>query len=217
MQSRDEILNAILDAGLIAIIRLKDAAALESAALAIHGGGVHVIEFTLNSPGALDAIRATRAELPGAIIGAGTVLTAEQAEAATDAGAQLIVSPNTKREVIEAAQAGGAVAVPGAYTPNEIAAAMDLGADLVKLFPAKGLGPQYLREVRGPLDNAQIVPTGGVTVDSIADYFDAGAAAVAVGGGIVNNDLIGAGDYVTIAANARLFQEAADAARGKEA
>jgi 2-dehydro-3-deoxyphosphogluconate aldolase/(4S)-4-hydroxy-2-oxoglutarate aldolase len=213
MSSRTEILDAVLDAGLISIIRLNDAQALHAAAEAIHAGGIRVIEFTLNSPGALDAIRSCRKTMDDTIIGAGTVLSRSHAEEAIAAGAQIVVSPDTKPEVVETAHALGAVAIPGAFTPTEIARAMDLGADLVKLFPAKGLGPQYVREIRGPLDGVRLVPTGGVTVKNVAAYFDAGAAAVAVGGGIVNNDLVQSGDFETIQANAQAFSQAVARAR----
>lgn len=217
MATREEILTAVLEHGLIAIVRLNDAANLQPAARAIHAGGIRVIEFTLNSPGALEAIEACRAALPHAIIGAGTVLTAGQAKAATEAGAQIIVSPDTKPEVVEAAHSGGAVAIPGAYTPTEIASAMDLGADLIKLFPAKGLGPRYVQEVLAPLGDARLVPTGGVTAENVADYFNAGAAAVAVGGSIVNNALVEAGDFDAITAKARAFHKAVNATREKGA
>lgn len=217
MTSRNEILNAVLDARLISIVRLSDAEALHDAAEAIYAGGVRVIEFTLNSPGALDAIRTCRKSMPDAIVGAGTVLSKSDAEEAISAGAQIVISPNTKPEVIETAHALGAVAIPGAFTPTEIALAMDLGADLVKLFPAKGLGPEYVREIRGPLDSVRLVPTGGVTVDNIAAYFDAGAAAVAVGAGIVNNGLVRSSDFETIRANAQAFCEAVARARKNKA
>jgi len=213
--TRESLREAVCARGVIAIVRLHDASKLVPAAEALYAGGIRVIEFTLNSPGALNAITSSRHALPKAIIGAGTVRSADDAKAATDAGAQIIVAPDTKPEVIEATHAGQAAAIPGAYTPTEIAAAMDFGADLVKLFPAKGLGPGYVREVLAPLDDARLVPTGGVSVDNVTAYFAAGAAAVAVGGSLVNNALADAGDFDAVTANARAIQEAVDAAHGK--
>ncbi|MCH8204093.1 MAG: bifunctional 4-hydroxy-2-oxoglutarate aldolase/2-dehydro-3-deoxy-phosphogluconate aldolase [Candidatus Hydrogenedentes bacterium] len=217
MRSREKILEAVLDCGVIAIIRLQDGEHLCETAEAVYAGGIRAIEFTLNTPGALEAIQTCRDAMGDAIIGAGTVLSALDAEAAIDAGAEIIVSPDTKAEVIEVAHRRGAVAVPGAYTPTEIARAMELGADLIKLFPAKGLGPDYVREVLAPLENARLVPTGGVTVDNAGAYLKAGAAALAVGGGIVNNALVASGDFDAIARNARAFREAVRHARELEA
>ncbi|MCH8204076.1 MAG: bifunctional 4-hydroxy-2-oxoglutarate aldolase/2-dehydro-3-deoxy-phosphogluconate aldolase [Candidatus Hydrogenedentes bacterium] len=217
MRTREQILDAVLDCGVIAIVRLADRERLLKTAEAIYEGGVRVIEFTLNTPGALDAIRSCRDAMGDAIIGAGTVLSAEDAEAALDAGAEIIVAPDTKAMVVETARGRGAVAIPGAYTPTEIARAMELGADLIKLFPAKGLGPEYVREVLAPLDGARLVPTGGVTVDNAGAYLEAGAAALAVGGGIVNNALVASGDFDAIARNARAYREAVLRARELEA
>ena len=217
MRTREQILDAVLDCGVIAIVRLADRERLLKTAEAIYEGGVRVIEFTLNTPGALDAIRSCRDAMGDAIIGAGTVLSAEDAEAALDAGAEIIVAPDTKAMVVETARGRGAVAIPGAYTPTEIARAMELGADLIKLFPAKGLGPEYVREVLAPLAGARLVPTGGVTVDNAGAYLEAGAAALAVGGGIVNNALVASGDFDAIARNARAYREAVLRARELEA
>ena len=208
MRTREDILTAVIESGLLSIIRLERGDRLKETAEAVYAGGVRVIEFTLNTPGALEAIRSCRETMGDAIIGAGTVLSAQDAEAAIDAGAEIVVSPDTKAEVVEIAHRRGAVAIPGAYTPTEIAHAMELGADLIKLFPAKGLGPDYVREVLAPLENARLVPTGGVTVDNAAAYLEAGAAALAVGGGIVNNALVASGDFDAIARNARAFREA---------
>ncbi len=217
MRTREQILEAVLDCGVIAIVRLKDGGRLRETAEAVYAGGVRTIEFTLNTPGALEAIQSCRDAMRDAIIGAGTVLTAQDAEAALDAGAEIVVSPGTNAEVIEAAHRRGAVAIPGAYTPTEIARAMELGADLIKLFPAKGLGPDYVREVLAPLEDARLVPTGGVTVDNAGAYLEAGAAALAVGGGIVNNALVASQDFDAITCNARAFREAVQRAREMEA
>ena len=216
MRTREQILQAVLDGGIISIIRLQSPDRLTRTAEAVYAGGITTIEFTLNTPGALKAIEKCREIMPEAIIGEGTVMSAKDAEAALDAGAEIIVAPDTKAEVIEVTQRRGAVAIPGAYTPTEIARAMELGADLIKLFPAKGLGPEYVREILAPMENARLVPTGGVSVDNASDYFKAGAAALAVGGGIVNNPLVENGDFDAITHNARSFHEAVQRARKME-
>lgn len=214
MHSRQKILSAVLDGGVIAIVRLNSPDKLVATAEAIREGGITVIEFTLNTPGALEAIHACCEKFGDDVtIGAGTVMDEGQTAMALDAGAEIIVSPNTNALVIGTAHGRGKLALPGAYTPTEIASAMAHGADLVKLFPAKMLGPEYVKEVLAPLDNARLVPTGGVTPDNVKAYFDAGAAAVAVGGGIVNNALVDAGDFAAITKRARSFRDAVDSAR----
>ncbi|PCJ51195.1 MAG: 2-dehydro-3-deoxyphosphogluconate aldolase [Candidatus Hydrogenedentota bacterium] len=213
MQTRKEIRDQILDCGVVAIVRLSDGDQLREVAEAIYAGGVTAMEFTLNTPKALESIRECNREMTECVIGAGTVLNAKAAQTALEAGAQFIVSPGTKADVIEVTHHFGKVAVPGAYTPTEIGVAMDLYADIIKLFPAKGLGPAYVKEIRGPYDDVCIMPTGGVTPENVADYMEAGAAAVASGGGLVNDALVQSGAFDTITANAQAMKAAMDAAR----
>ena len=213
MKTRKQIQDEMLADGIVAIVRLKSGEGLLDVARALHAGGLSVIEFTLNTPGALEGIRRCRSELPEVLIGAGTVLNAKAAERAIECGAEFIVSPNTKASVIEATHGLGRVSVPGAYTPTEIGAAMDLYADLVKLFPAKGLGSGYIRELMGPYDGLEIMPTGGVSIENVSDYFRAGACAVAAGGSLVNDEMVDSGDFELITSRAKALREAVDAAR----
>lgn len=213
MKTRKEILDEMLTDGIVAIVRLKSGEKLVDVTKALHAGGLSVIEFTLNTPRALEGIRRCRGELPEVLIGAGTVLNAKATTAAIESGAEFIVSPNTKESVIEATHAMGKVSVPGAYTPTEIGFAMDLYADLVKLFPAKGLGPGYIKELTGPFDALNIMPTGGVSPENVLDYFRAGACSVAVGGSLVNDEIVDAGDFELITSRARALREAVDVAR----
>ncbi len=217
MKTRKEILEDMLADGIVAIVRLNDGEHLVEVAKALHAGGLNVIEFTLNTPGALEGIRACRSALPEVLIGAGTVLNAKAAERAIESGAEFIVSPNTKESVIETTHTMGKVMVPGAYTPTEIGLAMDLYADLIKLFPAKGLGPGYIKELMGPFDDLKIMPTGGVSVDNVSDYFAAGASAVAAGGSLVSNDIVDAGNFDELTRRARALRDAVDAARREAA
>ncbi|HXE44104.1 MAG TPA: bifunctional 4-hydroxy-2-oxoglutarate aldolase/2-dehydro-3-deoxy-phosphogluconate aldolase [Conexibacter sp.] len=151
---------------------------------AVIEGGVDVVEVPLNVPGALDAVRSLVARFPDALVGAGTVMSAADARAALDAGASFLLSPVLRPEVIEAAHAAGAAAVPGAFTPTEIDACMRAGADLVKLFPADRLGPADLRAVLAALPDARLLPTGGISAANAAAWLAAGAVAVGVGGAL---------------------------------
>jgi len=197
---------------LIAIVRTKAPADLPAIAEAIAAGGITSIEFTLNTPGALAGIQRAVAALGAkALIGAGTVLTANDARRSAEAGAAFLVSPISSQELIEAAHASGCAVVPGAYTPTEIHAADLLGADLIKLFPAGGLGPAYLREVLAPLGPLKLVPTGGVTAQNVGAFLDAGAAALAVGTSVCKPEWVATKDYRAIEGAARALREAVTA------
>jgi 2-dehydro-3-deoxyphosphogluconate aldolase / (4S)-4-hydroxy-2-oxoglutarate aldolase len=213
LKTRKQILGEILNDGIVAIVRLKEGKNLLKVAEALHAGGLNIIEFTMNTPGAIEGIRLVNRDLPEVTIGAGTVLNPKSATTAIEAGAQFIVSPNTKADVIEATHAMGKVSVPAAYTPTEIGLAMDLYADLVKLFPAKGLGPNYIKELMGPFNGLQIMPTGGVTIENVPEYFQVGAVAVAAGGSLVNDTIVDAGDYALITQRAQELRNAVDSAR----
>lgn len=211
---RHEILDTLLQSGVIAIVRLNRAEALVQVAQAIHQGGLSAIEFTMTTPNALETIaEATKALGQSVLIGAGTVLDAETARAAILAGATFIVSPNTSAATIEMCHRYGIVSVPGAFTPTEILAAWEMGADLVKLFPAEVGGPAYLRAVRAPLPHIPLVPTGGVGLDNAAEYVRAGAAAVAVGSSLVSQQLVQTGDMARLSSAAAALGEAVRSAR----
>jgi 2-dehydro-3-deoxyphosphogluconate aldolase/(4S)-4-hydroxy-2-oxoglutarate aldolase len=180
---------AIAEGRVIAILRgLEPKAALE-VATAVVAGGVRALEVTLNSPDALTAITLLKDELgERACIGAGTVLTHGDAGAAVAAGAEFIVSPNTNPGVISWAVGYRVPALPGAMTPTEVVAAWNAGAAAVKLFPASALPSSYLRELRGPLPDVLLVPTGGVDAETAQGWLSSGAAAVGVGGWLTGAD-----------------------------
>ena len=202
MAGRPAIPAAIAVGRVIAIARGLPAGLLPGIAAALHGAGVRAFEVTLHSEDALAGLAAV-AGMPvaarddGLLVGAGTVLSVADAEAAVAAGARFLVTPTAELDVIAWAAARGIPAFPGAMTPSEILAAWREGASAVKVFPAGVLGPGYIRDVRGPLAGIPLVPTGGVTADNAAEYIAAGAAAVGVGGW-----LTGSGDPATIAARA---------------
>lgn len=182
---------AIADARCMGIIRAGGAAEATSAGRALVAGGLRVVEVAFTTPGAASAIAALRAECPDAIIGAGTVLDTAAAFAAVGAGAQFLVSPAVADDVLRAGHRYGLPVLPGAATPTEIARAMELGADMVKLFPAGSLGPEFMRSVAAAMPHVPFVPTGGVTADSAPDWIAAGAVAVGVGGGLTRGDPAG--------------------------
>ena len=209
------IAERIEAAGVVAVVRLSQASELARVADAIRAGGVDIIEFTLTTPGALRIIEDSAARFgDDVLLGAGTVLDSETARAAILAGAQFIVSPTTDFATIELCHRYGKAVVPGAFTPTEILAAWQAGADFVKVFPAGVVGPGYLKDVRGPLPQVKLIPTGGVGKVNAGDFIKAGAAALAVGGDLVSNKLVDSGDFAQLTANARELVAAVRAARG---
>ena len=173
----------ILRGRVIAIARGLDPASLIRIGQGLAAGGIGGFEVTLNSPGALRSLEALAARFSDdeLSIGAGTILTVEDARAAIDFGARYIVMPHTDREVVEYAASRGVPAFPGAFTPTEVLAAWRAGAAAVKLFPASCVGPSFVRELRGPLPDIPLVPTGGVTIETAPAFIAAGAIAVGLG------------------------------------
>ena len=209
--SREDVMSLLEAKRIIAILRgalrgreLEILAALEQA-------GIAVVEISIVSPD-FDATLARIAAAFGSrmAIGAGTILTLDDLNRAIAAGASFIVSPDGNREVIEATLRAGLVSVPGAYTPTEIVQVQRWGADAVKLFPAGGLGPEYVRAVRAPLPDLRLVPTGGVRLADLPAYWQAGAWAVAVGSELVNASRINDPDLAELSSVARAFAIAAE-------
>jgi 2-dehydro-3-deoxyphosphogluconate aldolase / (4S)-4-hydroxy-2-oxoglutarate aldolase len=167
----------------LAIVRFHEGGDLEGTLDALVRGGIDVLEVTIDTPGALEAVERTARN--GHSVGVGTVLTAEQVRASAAAGARFVVSPGVVPEVVEAARELGLEPMPGVFTATEIIQAQATGAGVMKLFPASYGGPGYLRALRGPFPELSLVPTGGIRVEDIRGYLDAGAAAVALGGELV--------------------------------
>ena len=190
-------------AGVVAVIRIKDPDKVQAVVNAIAEGGVRAIEVTMTVPGAVGLIRTLAPRMPkGFLFGAGTVLDLATAAQVIDAGAQFIVSPVFRRELIEACHERGVPVTPGCFTPTEILDAWEAGADLVKVFPATALGPGYIKDVRAPLPHVKLMPTGGVTVENAGEWIKAGAAAVGVGTALLDTKAIDAGDYAVLRAKA---------------
>ena len=200
---RDALLQRVLAQRLVAIVRLKDADALLDAAAAVIEGGIGALEFTLTTPGALGAVEEARARFPDVVVGAGTVLDAEDARRSIETGAQFLVSPGFDSAVIEAARQHDIVAMPGAMTPTEILTAWEAGADIVKVFPARSLGPTFIADVLAPLPDVPLMPTGGVDAGNAAAYLEAGAVAVAVGGSLIGDRVVARRDWADLTRRAR--------------
>lgn len=208
MMDRSTVLARIRAHRLIAIVRAAEADYLLPVAEALHAGGVKVIEFALTTPGALEKLQAARQRFADALIlGAGSVLNADAAQGAIEAGAQFIVAPHHDPAIIRLCHRDryNVPVIPGALTPTEILAAWEAGADLIKVFPASLGGPRYVREVLAPLPHVQLVPTGGVTTENVVEFLSAGAMAVGVGSSLVDKAAVTAGDWSALTERARRF------------
>lgn len=201
-----ECLNLIRSTGVIAIMRAQSSDQLLRAADAIRAGGVAAIEVTLTTPGALATIeQAVGRYGAGVAFGAGTVLDSESAHAAILAGAEFVVSPSYKIELVEMCRRYSVPVFPGAYTPTEIVTAWEAGADMVKVFPAGIGGPPLLKALKAPLPQVELIPVGGVDLETAAGFIRAGAAALGVGSALINQRLLDEGDFGALSERARRF------------
>ena len=186
-----EQMQRVESCGVVAIIRANSSAELIEVAAAIKAGGVNLIEVTMTTPNALSVISDVAARYGDEVlVGVGSVLDAETARAAMLAGAEFVVSPVTKPDVIEICNRYSKIVMPGAFTPTEILAAWEAGADYVKVFPSSGVGPSYIKDVKAPLPHIPMIPTGGVSLDNAGEFIKAGSAALGVGSALVNNQVI---------------------------
>ena len=209
-----EQMRRIEACGIVAIIRANSANELIDAAAAIHEGGVSVIEVTMTTPNALQVISDVSSTYGDSVlVGAGSVLDAETARAVMLAGAEFIVSPVTKADVIEICNRYGKVVIPGAFTPTEILAAWEAGADYVKVFPSSGVGASYIKDVKAPLPHIPLVPTGGINAENAAEFIAAGATALGVGSSLVNNQLIESGQFGSLTERAKKLSAEVQRAR----
>lgn len=190
---------------LLAVIRAPSSEAAEASARAVARGGIALVEITFTVPGAPQVMAALR-DLKGAIVGAGTVLSADQARAAIAAGARFIVAPNLNREVARVALDAGAMYCPGAYTTTEILAAREAGAHVVKVYPVGVAGgPDYIRIIRDPLQDLPMLAAGGTSLANTAQFLDAGCIGVGLGGALADPALAAHGEFEEITRRARAF------------
>jgi 2-dehydro-3-deoxyphosphogluconate aldolase/(4S)-4-hydroxy-2-oxoglutarate aldolase len=190
-RTRERVVEKIGHVGTIVIMRRLNPDLTLSVVDAIVEGGIDILEITLDSPSALETITSLRKRTgEHALVGAGTVCHQEDAIRAIDAGAQFIVAPNTNPEVISWCNQVDVLAIPGALTPTEITNAVDLGASLVKIFPARAVGPNYIADVLAPLSRLKLVPTGGISLDNAGDYIKSGGFAIGIGSSLVGSALV---------------------------
>jgi len=213
--STPEVRRVPVGAGLaatriVAILRAENAARAEAVVDVLVEAGVRSLELTLTTTGALEVVERLAARVPSEVeVGVGTVLTGADVDRSVAAGARFVVSPSVEPDVIAAALRHGIASYPGAFSPTEITAAWKAGASAVKLFPAGRLGPGYLKDVRGPLPDIPVVPTGGIDIGSVGDWLDAGALAVGMGGPLIGDALTPDGGLAALAGRAAAALEAA--------
>jgi len=204
MQPRTDIVARIERERIVAVLRLDDPHKLRAVIDALAAGGVRVFEVTMTVPGAIGLIAQLASELTDdVLLGAGTVVDATTASQAIDAGAKFVVGPVFRREVIDVCHERGVPAIPGCFTPTEILDAWDAGADIVKVFPSTSLGPTFIKDVRAPLPQLKLMPTGGVSLDNAAEWLRAGAVAVGVGSALVDAAVVTAGNFDALSRRAQ--------------
>lgn len=197
--SRHAQLERVLKSGLVAIIRATSGEQLTAVARALYEGGIDVLEVTFTVPNAVEVLASVKRELGKQILlGAGTVLDPETARTAILAGAEFLVSPTVNLDVIRLAHRYDKLMMTGAYTPTEILTAWEAGADVIKVFPAEIGGPPYLKALKGPLPQVRLMPTGGVNLETLPAFLNAGACAVGLGSSLVEKDAIERGDMARI-------------------
>lgn len=205
----------IIDAGIVAVVRAGASGELVDVVKAVAAGGVKAIEVTMTTPNALKVISESVSQVgDDVLMGVGSVLDPETARAAILAGAEYVVTPTLSPETVRISKRYNKTVICGAFTPTEILRAWDCGADLVKVFPASLGGPGLIKAIKGPLPQIPLVPTGGVDLGNVVEFFEAGASALAVGGKLVKKDLIAAKDFDGLTEIARAFMAEVKKARG---
>jgi 2-dehydro-3-deoxyphosphogluconate aldolase/(4S)-4-hydroxy-2-oxoglutarate aldolase len=215
--TKQTILSTIREIGLVPVVRTASAESAFKAIEAIYEGGVLTAEVTMTVPGALRVLEKLADHFGDRmLLGAGTVLDPETCRACMLAGAQFFVTPALNFKTIEMAHRYGKPIMPGALTPTEVLAAWDAGADLVKIFPCDNVGgPKYIKALKGPFPQIEMIPTGGVSLTTAGDFLKAGATAVAVGGELVDAKTIKEGNYPIFTERARRFLDVVKAARAE--
>ncbi|OFX17006.1 MAG: 2-dehydro-3-deoxyphosphogluconate aldolase [Armatimonadetes bacterium RBG_16_58_9] len=214
---KEQVVQTLCDTGVVAVIRVDDPTDLLEVSRALIEGGVKMVEITMTVPGALDIINSVSKELGDAVhIGAGTVLDAVTARMAILAGASYVVGPNFDPEVVAACRLYDVAVMPGALTPTEIVNAWKAGADVVKVFPGRVCTPGYFQDIKGPLPQIKLMPTGNVDFNTAPEYIKVGAVAIGVGKALVDAKAVKAKDFGLITENARKFRQiVVDAREGK--
>lgn len=206
--NRSEVIQHIEKQKAVAVLRIPDASLFDPVAKALYDGGVRTLEITMTVPDALQLIRRAAGSLPkDLLIGVGSVLTAETVRSSVNAGAQFVVSPVTKKEVIDEAKKLERVVMAGAFTPTEIQQAWEWGSDIVKVFPANITGIDFFKAVKAPMPHLKLMPTGGVTLTNGKEWLKAGACAVGVGSALVSSEDLKSRDFKAIEEKARVLMD----------
>lgn len=212
-----DVLERMHDLGLVPVLRAETEEQALALAGAIAAGGVTVLEVTMTVPGAVRVMARLAKERPDILIGAGTVLDPETARICMLEGAQFVVSPALNVKTVEMCQRYDVAVLPGALTPTEVVTAWQAGADVIKVFPASAMGgAKYLKSLKAPLPQVEMIPTGGVSLGSAREFLEAGAFALGVGADLVDTKAIAAGQADTITANARKYLEIVREFRGEQ-
>ncbi len=212
--TKREIIEGLLEPGVIAIIRADSSDQLIDASKALIEGGVRAIEVTMTTPNALQVIREVSQKFgKNALIGVGSILDDVTARLAIEAGAQYVITPVLRPTVITLCRRYGKPVMSGAYTPTEAMTALEMGTDFIKIFPADGLGANYIKAIKAPMPQLEIIPTGGVDVKTCGDFIKAGCVAVAAGSSLVSKEILKNKDWAKLTATAKAMVEAVKAAR----
>jgi 2-dehydro-3-deoxyphosphogluconate aldolase/(4S)-4-hydroxy-2-oxoglutarate aldolase len=215
--TKEQIIERILNPGVVAIIRADSSEQLIEASRALIDGGIPGIEVTMTTPNALKVIaEVCRVFGERALVGVGSVLDVKTARAALEAGAEYVVTPVLKPEVIGFCREAGKPVLAGSFTPTEAQTAHELGADFIKIFPADVLGPKYIQSIRGPLPHLRIIPTGGVDVVTAGEFIKAGCVAVAAGSTLVSKEILKNKEWAKLSELAAQFVAAVAKARGRD-
>jgi 2-dehydro-3-deoxyphosphogluconate aldolase/(4S)-4-hydroxy-2-oxoglutarate aldolase len=189
--NKDEAFDVILSTKVIAVIRMADTEKMAKVIRAVQEGGVKAIEITMTTPDAVNVIHTiSKKKSKDILLGAGSVLDPETAALVIHSGADFVVSPVTNPEMIKLCNRYGKLVVPGAFTPTEIISAWEMGADIVKIFPATSVGPKYFKDIKGPLPQVRLMPTGGVNLDNARDFIKNGACCVGIGTALLDKKAI---------------------------
>src|SRR5580704_6880994 len=216
MATKEQNLKKVADAGVVAVIRANSKDQLIGITEALLAGGVPAIEVTMSTPKAIAGIEMLADRFGDtAVVGVGTAIDAATARDAIAAGAQYVVSPAFDEQIVATVLRYGKIVIPGAFTPTEILRAWSAGADVVKVFPSTGLGPQYFKDILAPLPQLRLTPTGGVDIKNAGEWIKAGAVFVGAGSSLVSKEALGKDDWGSITTNAKAFVETIRAARAK--
>jgi 2-dehydro-3-deoxyphosphogluconate aldolase / (4S)-4-hydroxy-2-oxoglutarate aldolase len=220
MMDKSAVRERILNVGIVPVVRASSSAEARTASEAVCKGGIPIVEITMTVPGAVEVIRELVKQFPPdqLLVGAGTVLNPEQAQRCLDAGAQFLVSPGFNAKTVALATAERRLIMAGALTPTEVIAAWEAGSDFVKVFPAGNVGgPKYIKALKGPLPDVPLIPTGGVNLQTAAEFLEAGAAALGIGGELVHPGHLKSGNTEAIVDAARTFVAIVKEMREKKA